>query len=157
MSTYDAVKDLPLEIESYDLEPLEQEVAANFTLRRTVVVLRGGGLEGRGEEVDYDPGAQSRFQARRGELPFAGPPHARLVLAPAGGPDASTGAGRSSRRRSTSRSGRPGSRSPRRSDEPQQPLRFVVSTRVAKVEQWLAARARAALQARPRPRLDGRR
>ena len=68
MSTYDAVKDLPLEIESYALEPLEQEVAANFTLRRTAVVLRGAGVEGRGEEVDYDPDAQARFQARRGEL-----------------------------------------------------------------------------------------
>ena len=72
MSTYDAVKDLPLEIEGYELEPLEREVARGFTLRRTVVVLRGGGEEGRGEEVDYDPDAQQRFQARRGELPFAG-------------------------------------------------------------------------------------
>ena len=36
MSTYDAVKDLPLEIESYELEPLEREVARGFTLRRTV-------------------------------------------------------------------------------------------------------------------------
>jgi hypothetical protein len=72
VSTYDAVKDLPLEIESYELEPLEREVARGFTLRRTVVVLRGRGEEGRGEEVDYDPDAQQRFQARRGELPFAG-------------------------------------------------------------------------------------
>src|SRR3982751_577746 len=72
VSTYDAVKDLPLEIDGYELEPLEQEVARGFTLRRTVVVLRGGGEEGRGEEVDYDPDAQQRFQARRGELPFVG-------------------------------------------------------------------------------------
>jgi hypothetical protein len=72
VSTYDAVKDLPLEIEGYELEPLEQEVARGFTLRRTVVVLRGGGEEGRGEEVDYDPGIQQQFQARRGELPLAG-------------------------------------------------------------------------------------
>jgi hypothetical protein len=72
MSTYDAVKDLPLEIEGYDLEPLEQEVAPGFTLRRTVVVLRGGGEEGRGEEVDYNPVIQQEFQARRGELAVAG-------------------------------------------------------------------------------------
>jgi hypothetical protein len=72
VSTYDAVKDLPLEIEGYELEPLEQEVAQGFTLRRTVVVLRGGGEEGRGEEVDYDPHTQQQFQARRGELPLAG-------------------------------------------------------------------------------------
>ena len=35
-------------------------------------MLRGNGEEGRGEEVDYDPQAQQRFQARGGELPFAG-------------------------------------------------------------------------------------
>jgi hypothetical protein len=72
VSTYDLVKDLPLTIESYELEPLEQEVARDFTLRRTAVVLRGGGEEGRGEEVDYDPHVQQQFQARRGELPLAG-------------------------------------------------------------------------------------
>ena len=64
MSTYDSVKDLPLEIDGYELEPLEQEVARGFTLRRTVVVLRGGGEEGRGEEVDYNPTIQQEFQAR---------------------------------------------------------------------------------------------
>lgn len=72
VSTYDSVKDLPLEIEGYELEPLEQEVARGFTLRRTVVVLRGGDEEGRGEEVDYNPVIQQEFQARRGELPLAG-------------------------------------------------------------------------------------
>src|SRR4051812_13734623 len=72
MATYDAVRELPLTIESYELEPLEQEVARGFTLRRTVVVLRGNGEEGRGEEVDYDPQAQQQFQARRNELPFVG-------------------------------------------------------------------------------------
>src|SRR6267378_598704 len=72
MSTYDSVRDLPLEIEGYDLEPLEREVARGFSLRRTVVVLRGGGEEGRGEEVDYNPAIQQEFQARRGELPVEG-------------------------------------------------------------------------------------
>ena len=72
MSTYDAVRNLPLRIDSYELEPLEQEVARGFTLRRTVVVLRGGGEEGRGEEVDYNPASQQEFQARRGELPLVG-------------------------------------------------------------------------------------
>jgi hypothetical protein len=72
VATYDAVKDLPLEIDSYDLEPLVQEVAADFSLHRTVVVLRGKREEGRGEEVDYDPETQRQFQERRAELPFAG-------------------------------------------------------------------------------------
>jgi hypothetical protein len=72
MSLYDAVKDLPLHIEAYRLEPLESEVARGFTLRRTVVVLSGNGEEGRGEEVDYDPRAQEQFQADDGKLPFRG-------------------------------------------------------------------------------------
>ena len=72
MNAWDAVRSLPLEIEGYELEPLEREVARGFTLRRTTVVLRGGGEEGRGEEVDYDPAQQQQFQARRNELPFVG-------------------------------------------------------------------------------------
>jgi hypothetical protein len=72
VSTYDAVKDLPLHIDGYELEPLEQEVARGFTLRRTVIVLRGAGEEGRGEEVDYNPAIQQEFQARRGELALVG-------------------------------------------------------------------------------------
>ena len=72
MSTYDAIKNLPLHIDGYFLEPLEREVARGFTLRRTVVVLHGKGEEGRGEEVDYDPRAQEQFQADEGKLPFPG-------------------------------------------------------------------------------------
>ena len=72
MSLYDAVRELPLQIEGYRLEPLAREVAREFTLRRTVVVLYGGGEEGRGEEVDYDARAQEQFQADEGKLPFPG-------------------------------------------------------------------------------------
>src|SRR5947208_8577338 len=77
MSLYDTVRDLPLHVDGYELEPLEREVARGFTLRRTVVVLRGGGEEGRGEDVDYDPYVQQQFQAarveaERGQLPLAG-------------------------------------------------------------------------------------
>jgi len=39
VSLYDAVRDLPLHVDGYYLEPLEQEVARGFTLHRTVVVL----------------------------------------------------------------------------------------------------------------------
>jgi hypothetical protein len=72
MSTYDAVRALPLHIEGYRLEPLEREVARGFTLKRTVVVLHGRGEEGRGEEVDYEVERQERFQEHGGELPLAG-------------------------------------------------------------------------------------
>jgi hypothetical protein len=137
VSTYDAVKDLPLEIDGYELEPREREVARGFTLRRTVVVLRGGGEEGRGEEVDYDPDAQQRFQARRGELPFVGrhtldsfsilqagqTEYRRWAFESAALDLALRQAGRSL--------GEAVGREAR-------PLRFVVSTRVANVEGWRA-------------------
>ena len=135
MSTYDAVKDLPLEIESYELEPLEREVARGFTLRRTAVVLRGGGEEGRGEEVDYDPDAQQRFQARRGELPFAG----RHTL------DSFSvlQSGQTEYRRWAFESAaldlalrQAGKSLGEALGRDVQPLRFVVSTRIANVEGW---------------------
>jgi hypothetical protein len=55
MSLYDAVRDLPLQIDGYHLEPLEREVARGFTLRRTVVVLHGSGSRRRGQQGDYVP------------------------------------------------------------------------------------------------------
>jgi hypothetical protein len=137
MSTYDAVRDLPLQIDGYELEPLEQEVARGFTLRRTVVVLRGGGEEGRGEEVDYNPVIQQELQARRGELPLAGvhtldsfsllqsgqTEYRRWALESAALDLALRQAGRSL--------GEAIGRTPR-------PLRFVVSTRVANLAGWQA-------------------
>jgi hypothetical protein len=136
MSTYDSVKDLPLVIDGYDLEPLEQEVARGFTLRRTAVVLRGGGEEGRGEEVDYNPVIQQEFQGRRGELPVAGEhtlhsfsllqsgqtEYRRWALESAALDLALRQAGKSL--------GEAIGRAPK-------PLRFVVSTRVANVPGWL--------------------
>ena len=72
MSTYDSVRTLPLHVDGYFLEPLEREVARDFTLRPTVVVLHGRGEEGRGEEIDYDPAAQAVFQETGNGLPLAG-------------------------------------------------------------------------------------
>ena len=72
VATYDSLRSLPLHIDGYYLEPLEREVARGFTLRRTVIVLHGRGEEGRGEEVDYDPMQQTRFQEHGGEMPLAG-------------------------------------------------------------------------------------
>ena len=135
--TYARVRELPLVVDAYELEPLEREVARDFTLRRTEVVLRGGGLEGRGEEVDYDPAAQRRFQERTAELPLVGEhtldsysllqagqtEYRRWALESAAldlalkqaGLSLASALGRESR-----------------------PLRFVVSTRIANVEPWLA-------------------
>ena len=54
MSTFDQVAGLPLEIESYELEPLEQDVSSDFTRLTTVIRMRSGGEEGVGEDVTYD-------------------------------------------------------------------------------------------------------
>ena len=136
MSTYDSVKDLPLAIDGYALEPLEQEVARGFTLRRTVVVLRGGGEEGRGEEVDYNPVIQQEFQARRGELPLAGE-HTldSFSLLQSGQTDYRRWALESAAldlalRQAGKSLGETIGRTPK-------PLRFVVSTRLGNVLRWL--------------------
>jgi L-alanine-DL-glutamate epimerase-like enolase superfamily enzyme len=136
MNAWDAVRSLPLEIESYELEPLEREVARGFTLRRTTVVLRGSGEEGRGEEVDYDPAAQAQFQARRNELPFAGRHTLEsFSLLQAGQTEYRRWAFESAaldlalRQAGLSLAEALGLK--------QQPVRFVVSTRVANVQRWL--------------------
>ncbi len=54
MSTYDKLAGIPLEVEGYELEPLEQEVSSDFTRASTVIHMRGGGSEGVGEDVTYD-------------------------------------------------------------------------------------------------------
>jgi hypothetical protein len=55
MALYDSVRDLPLEIASVGLEPAAVEISPEFTRKTTTVVLGGGGSEGRGEDVTYDP------------------------------------------------------------------------------------------------------
>jgi hypothetical protein len=54
MSLYDAVAELPLHVESYELERLELPVSSGFTRVTTVIHLRGEGEEGVGEDVTYD-------------------------------------------------------------------------------------------------------
>ena len=72
MSLYDAVQDLPVEIEGYALEGLELQARADFLRRTTVVHLQGGGEEGIGEDVTYDAAEHERLQARGPDLPVAG-------------------------------------------------------------------------------------
>ena len=72
MSLYERVSDLPLEIESYGLEPLAFDVSPEFTRRTTVIHLRGGGHEGVGEDVTYSPEDQEALQREGPTLPLAG-------------------------------------------------------------------------------------
>ncbi|MGH2994858.1 MAG: hypothetical protein ACRDM9_00940, partial [Gaiellaceae bacterium] len=72
MATYDRVANLPLEIESYALEPLQRAVSSAFTRHTTVIRLRGGGHEGLGEDVTYGESDQLAFQHEGPTLPLAG-------------------------------------------------------------------------------------
>jgi len=53
MTTFDALADLPLEIEGYELEGLELNLPG-FDRLSTVIHIHGGGDEGLGEDVTYD-------------------------------------------------------------------------------------------------------
>jgi len=53
MASYDAIRDLPLEIESCSFEGLELKLG-DFERLTTVIKLSGGGHEGLGEDVTYD-------------------------------------------------------------------------------------------------------
>ncbi|MEK6251697.1 MAG: hypothetical protein AABM43_07105 [Actinomycetota bacterium] len=53
MATFDALADLPIEIEGYELEDRDRTYGT-FTRPSTIVHLRGGGQEGVGEDVVYD-------------------------------------------------------------------------------------------------------
>ena len=136
MPTYDSLCALPLHIDGYYLEPLEREVARGFTLRRTVVVLHGRGEEGRGEEVDYDPAQQTRFQEHGGDLPLAGEHTLESFSLLQSGQTEYRRWGLESAaldlalRQAGVSLGEAIGRTP-------QPLRFVVSTRVASVPRWL--------------------
>jgi hypothetical protein len=72
MATYDLVRNLPLEIESYELEGLRFEASPEFVRRTTVIHLHGGGHEGVGEDVTYSGEDQEALQAEGATLPLPG-------------------------------------------------------------------------------------
>ena len=72
MSTYDRVAQLPLEVESLELEGLELAVTSDFTRISTLVKLRGGGEVGIGEDVTYDGLDQIALQDAGRSLDLAG-------------------------------------------------------------------------------------
>jgi L-alanine-DL-glutamate epimerase-like enolase superfamily enzyme len=72
LSLYDSVRDLPLQIEGYELEGLELQARSDFLRKTTVVHLYGAGAEGIGEDVTYDSREHDRLQARGPDLPLAG-------------------------------------------------------------------------------------
>ena len=69
--TFDAIADLPVRVEHHDLEPLERP-SSFFTRRTTVFHLHGGGQEGVGEDVTYDPDEQQAQWDAGPVLPLEG-------------------------------------------------------------------------------------
>jgi hypothetical protein len=72
VSTYERLADLPLEVDSYELEGQELAVSSEFTRLSTLVRLRGGGEEGVGEDVTYDGLDHVALQEAGPTLPLAG-------------------------------------------------------------------------------------
>jgi L-alanine-DL-glutamate epimerase-like enolase superfamily enzyme len=54
VSAYDSIAELPIAVESYELEANDREYSPEFTRGSTIIHLRGGGQEGIGEDVVYD-------------------------------------------------------------------------------------------------------
>jgi L-alanine-DL-glutamate epimerase-like enolase superfamily enzyme len=62
MRSFAKVAELPLSVERYALDGIEEDVSSGFTRRTTVVRLFGAGDEGIGEDVTYDGDEQVSFQ-----------------------------------------------------------------------------------------------
>jgi hypothetical protein len=71
VSTFALVSDLPLVVESYELERLEQPISSEFTRVTTQIHLRGGEEEGIGEDVTYSGEDHDRMHAAE-RHPLAG-------------------------------------------------------------------------------------
>ena len=72
MPLYDALADLPLEIDSYTLEGRSRTISPEFERVTTIVHLHGGGEEGLGEDVTYGVEEQRAQQDAGPVLPLAG-------------------------------------------------------------------------------------
>jgi hypothetical protein len=72
MSRWEALADLPVEVEDYALQPLQASVSSDFERKSTVIRLRGAGQEGTGEDVTYDGIDQEIMQAAGPTLALAG-------------------------------------------------------------------------------------
>jgi L-alanine-DL-glutamate epimerase-like enolase superfamily enzyme len=72
LSSWAALAQLPVQIEDYELEPLQAQVSSAFERLTTVVHLRGGGEEGLGEDVTYDGVDQEALQREGPTLGLAG-------------------------------------------------------------------------------------
>jgi hypothetical protein len=70
--TYALIAELPLQIETYSLEPLSQPMGAERVRRTTIIHLSGGGEHGAGEDATPIEDEQLAFQAAGATLELAG-------------------------------------------------------------------------------------
>jgi L-alanine-DL-glutamate epimerase-like enolase superfamily enzyme len=71
-STWERVSGLPLQVEAYELEPLQALVSSEFERKSTVIRMAGVGHEGVGEDVTYDAVDHDILQAAGPKLPLQG-------------------------------------------------------------------------------------
>ena len=64
--------ELPLQIDDYELGPLQATVSSEFERKSTLIRLRGAGEQGIGEDVTYDGVDHDILQAAGPTLPLAG-------------------------------------------------------------------------------------
>jgi hypothetical protein len=72
LSLYDHVRDLPLTVDGYTLDGLEQDVSSDFLRKTTIIRIHGAGEEGAGEDVTYEAAEHDSQQGRGAVLPVAG-------------------------------------------------------------------------------------
>jgi L-alanine-DL-glutamate epimerase-like enolase superfamily enzyme len=72
VSTWDRIAELELRIDDYVLEPLRMQVSSGFERLSTVIRLRGGGVEGVGEDVTYEAEEHEAAWAAGPVLPLPG-------------------------------------------------------------------------------------
>jgi len=72
MGLFDGIRDLPLTVEGYALEGLEQHVSSDFLRKSTLIRLSGGGEEGVGEDVTYAAAEHDLQQSLGPVLPLRG-------------------------------------------------------------------------------------
>jgi L-alanine-DL-glutamate epimerase-like enolase superfamily enzyme len=72
MSTWELLAGLPLQVDSYELEPLQTAFSSEFVRKTTVIHLHGDGHEGVGEDVTYAAEDQETLQRSATTLPLIG-------------------------------------------------------------------------------------
>jgi hypothetical protein len=72
VSLYDRIRNLPLVVDGYTLQGLEQSVSSDFLRKTTTIELHGGGHVGLGEDVTYGAEEQDALQEHGAVLPLAG-------------------------------------------------------------------------------------